>query len=109
MRGSEGQHRHRWGFGPLAHRNHAGPRRVPRCRIIRDQRADLPAADLPPSLLADLKDQIGCDELAFEGFDSDRQVSWFVQVIPGPARDDAADEILDQAHWEHYWDCQPCS
>jgi DNA-binding CsgD family transcriptional regulator len=77
--------------------------------IVSDHRADLPPAGLPLSLLADLMGQIRCDVISFEGFDSGCQASWFGQIIPAPVRDDAADEVLDRAHWEHYWDCQPCS
>jgi len=75
--------------------------------IVSDDRSDLPAAGLPLSLLAELKDQIRCDVLSFEGFDSDRQVTWFVQAIPAP--DDGVAEGLEPAHWEHYWGCKPCS
>ena len=50
--------------------------------IVSDHRADLPAEGLPPSLLADLMDQIRCDVIRFGGFDSGRQESWFVQVMP---------------------------
>ena len=39
--------------------------------IVSQDRPDLPAGDgLPPSLLADLMDQIRCDVISFEGFDS---------------------------------------
>jgi DNA-binding CsgD family transcriptional regulator len=78
--------------------------------IVSDDRADLPADGLPLSLLADLKDQIRCDELSFEGFDSGRQASWFAQALP--ALDDGAFEeyeAREPVHWQHYWDCQPCS
>ena len=73
--------------------------------IISDHRQDLPAAGLPPSLLADLMGQIRCDELTFAGFDSAQRETWFAQTIPAiPAGDP-----LDQEHWSHYWDCQPGS
>jgi len=76
--------------------------------IVSQDRPDLPAGDgLPPSLLADLMDQIRCDVISFEGFDSRRQETWLFQSIPG--RGDAVVEDLDPVHWEHYWDCQPCS
>jgi hypothetical protein len=29
--------------------------------------------------------------------------------IPDWDDDDPDAEALDQAHWEHFWDCQPCS
>jgi hypothetical protein len=76
--------------------------------IVSQDRADRPAGEgLPPSLLADLMDQIRCDVISFEGFDSRRQETWLFQSLPG--RGDAMVEDLDPVHWEHYWDCQPCS
>ena len=78
--------------------------------IVSDGRADLPAeGGLPLSLLADLMTQIRCDTVSFEGLDSTARTEWFWQGIPGWDDDDANAEALDQAHWEHYWDCQPCS
>jgi hypothetical protein len=41
------------------------------------------------------------------GFDSDRQTYWFMQEIP--PIDTPGWEDLERAHWEHYWDCRPCS
>ena len=38
--------------------------------IVSDDRTDLPAEGLPPSLLSDLMDQIRCDFVSFEGLDS---------------------------------------
>jgi hypothetical protein len=76
--------------------------------IVSDHRADLPQAGLPPSLLAELMGQIRCDEISFQGFDSGRQKSWLMQYIPGCS--DAVEEDRDDpVHWQHYWDCQPCS
>jgi DNA-binding CsgD family transcriptional regulator len=76
--------------------------------IVSQDRHDLPDGEgLPPSLLADLMGQIRCDVIAFEGFDSGRQETWFVQSIPD--RGDAVVEDLDPVHWQHYWNCQPCS
>jgi DNA-binding CsgD family transcriptional regulator len=72
--------------------------------IVSDDRGDLPAAGLPLSLLAELMDQVRCDEIAFFGQDSDRQVVCFEQVIPAGC-DDAAH---GQVFWEHYWDCDVC-
>ena len=74
--------------------------------IVSDDRADLPEDGLPPSLLADLKNQVGCDELGFEGIDSARRETWFGQAIP---LFDIWDEDSDRAHWQHHWDWQPCS
>jgi DNA-binding CsgD family transcriptional regulator len=75
--------------------------------MVSDYRTDLPAQGLPMSLLSDLASQIRCDAVLFEGFDSERQAVWFAEALP--ADDDDADEGLVQAHWQHYWDCQPCS
>jgi DNA-binding CsgD family transcriptional regulator len=76
--------------------------------IVSEDRADLPDGEgLPPSLLADLMSQIRCDVIAFEGFDSARQETRFVQAIPD--RGDTVTEDLDPLHWQHYWHCQPCS
>jgi DNA-binding CsgD family transcriptional regulator len=80
--------------------------------IVSQDRPDLPDGEgLPPSLLADLMGHIRCDGLLFQGFDSGRQVNWFKQAIPAPADGSAAQALAeaDQAHWEHYWGCLPCS
>jgi hypothetical protein len=72
--------------------------------IVSEDRPDLPdGGGLPESLLADLMDQIRCDRLSFLGFDSGRQETWFAQRVP--AGNDMANEAIDRAHWEHYWDC----
>ena len=75
--------------------------------IISDHRQDLQAAGLPPPLLADLMGQIRCDAVSFLGFDSGRQETWFVQRVPHS--NDWDGKAFDRAHWEHYWDCKPCS
>jgi hypothetical protein len=75
--------------------------------IVSERRTDLPPHGLPMSLLSDLKGQIRCDEVLFEGFDSAREQAWFVQSIP--ECDAAVDSEFDPVHWAHYWDCEPCS
>jgi DNA-binding CsgD family transcriptional regulator len=75
--------------------------------IVSDYRADLPAQGLPWSLLGELKEQIRCDEIAFESFDSGQRMVWFTQSIPADPR--SGEASLAQAHWQHYWNCQPCS
>ena len=78
--------------------------------IVSEDRPDLPDGEgLPPSLLADLMDQIRCDEVASLGFDSGRQAYWFGQEIPPTDDDSRTESDLDRAYWEHYWDSQPCS
>jgi hypothetical protein len=75
--------------------------------IVSDSRTDLPAeGGLALSLLADLVGQIRCDAVSFEGLDSNLRTEWFWQGIPDWDDDDGD---LDHVHWEHYWDCQPCS
>ena len=51
--------------------------------IVSDHRSDLPAAGLPPSLLAELMGLIRCDDLDFVGHDTARQTVWFDQDHPG--------------------------
>jgi DNA-binding CsgD family transcriptional regulator len=75
--------------------------------IVSERRDDLPAHGLPMSLLSDIKRQIACDEVLFEGFDSAREEPWFVQSLP--QSDGPRDPDFDSAHWMHYWDCEPCS
>jgi DNA-binding CsgD family transcriptional regulator len=72
--------------------------------ILTDNRADLPAEGLPPSLLSDLADQIRCDTVAFFGLDSGQQMQPFGQEWPADSGD--ADP---QAFWTHYWASAPCS
>ena len=76
--------------------------------IVSEGRPDLPDGEgLPPSLLADLKDQIRCDGVAFLGFDSGRQTEWFAQnFLPADTYDW---EDLDRAYWQHYRASQFCS
>ena len=76
--------------------------------IVSEDRADLPAnGGLPESLLSDLMSQIRCDVISFERFDSQREKTRFLQSIPDPDR--AWLEEMDPLHWQHYWDCRPCS
>ncbi len=80
--------------------------------IVSQDRRDLPDGDegLPLSLLADLKDQIRCDEVSLEYFDSGRLETRFLQCNPvADAEDIAAADDVQPVHWQHYWDCLPCS
>ena len=76
--------------------------------IASQDRPDLPdGAGLPPSLLADLQDQIRCDRVVLIGFDRCRQVNWFTQFTQPYDRNDWDD--LGRAYWAHYPDSQFCS
>ena len=79
--------------------------------IVDHERDDLPEQGVPLSLLSDLKDQIPCDCLMFEGYDTRRNSYWFAQQIPADDEDpdSAFEQQLNQSFWEHYWDCMPCS
>jgi DNA-binding CsgD family transcriptional regulator len=74
--------------------------------IISDDRSDLPAAGLPPSLLCDMADVVRCDAVSFSELDSDRQAHGFMQGVPAG---DGEQEEDNQAFWAHYWDSDPCS
>ncbi len=80
--------------------------------VVSDERSDLPAQGLPLSLLSDLKDQIPCDYVLFEGYDAKRENYWFAQQVPDDDDEDpdsTPDQRLHQALWEHFWDCKFCS
>jgi hypothetical protein len=83
--------------------------------IVIEDRPDLPAGEgLPLSLLADLKDQIRCDGISLERWDSGRQAYSPLQCIPAPSEGElealAAMDAADSEHlWECHWDSQPCS
>jgi DNA-binding CsgD family transcriptional regulator len=83
--------------------------------IVSEDRPDLPDGDgLPPSLLADLKDQIRCDVIALDCSNSGQQGYSMLQSIPAPSDDELkAFENLDPADWEHWsacrWECQCCT
>jgi DNA-binding CsgD family transcriptional regulator len=76
--------------------------------IVSAGRPDVPAdAGLPPSLLRDLMDQIGCDVVAFGGFDSGRQLTSYTQTVRGPGVAAFTDRC--PVRWEHFWNCELCS
>src|SRR5580700_7563784 len=79
--------------------------------IVSDQRSDLPDEGVPLSLLSDLKSQIPCDYVLFQGYDPRRNSYWFAQEVSGGGEDpySASDEPSDQTFWEHFWNCKPCS
>jgi DNA-binding CsgD family transcriptional regulator len=73
--------------------------------IVSDDRSDLPPDGLPLSLLAELKDQIGCDEVSFSCEDPYRQELWFDQRL----QRDRGVEGYDQVYWAHFWDSDACT
>jgi hypothetical protein len=80
--------------------------------IVSQDRHDLPDGQegLPLSLLADLMGQIRCDEVSLERFDSAQLKTRFLGGIPvADAEEVAAAEDAQPVHWQHYWDCLPCS
>ena len=74
--------------------------------IVGDDRSDLPAEGLPPSLLAELTDQIRCDVLSLFGLDSSEQSCWIGQEYPADFED--ANEAPDEVHWAHFGDRLAC-
>jgi DNA-binding CsgD family transcriptional regulator len=81
--------------------------------IVNQERDDLPDRGLPLSLLRDLAEQIPCDYVLFQGYDTRRHAYWFTQQLPEENEtedeDPASEDQLIQALWEHFWDCAPCS
>ena len=62
---------------------------------------------MPPSLLADLKDQIHCDYISLTRPVSGRHAYSHLQAIPAPSDDELkAFEDLDPARWEHWRACR---
>jgi DNA-binding CsgD family transcriptional regulator len=78
--------------------------------LVSQDRADQPYGDelLPPSLLADLMEQIRCEAISVEHYDTGRQVHRWLQGIDG---DDDAEPPADwnRVFWTHYWECLHCS
>jgi DNA-binding CsgD family transcriptional regulator len=83
--------------------------------IVSQDRPDLPDGEgLPPSLLADLKDQIRCEDISLERCDSERQAYSILQLIPAPSDDElkafeGRDPARQERFWACHWDCQFCS
>jgi DNA-binding CsgD family transcriptional regulator len=73
-------------------------------------RSDLRAQGLPLSLLGELKDQIPCDFLLCQGYDTTVCQYWFAQQLTDEDREgDPNDADLLRAFWEQYWECRYCS
>jgi DNA-binding CsgD family transcriptional regulator len=79
--------------------------------LVSEERSDVPAEGLPLSLLVDLKDQIPCDSLVCEGYDTTLLQYWFGQRIPDEGADEDPNVATDlqQTFWGQYWNCQFCS
>jgi DNA-binding CsgD family transcriptional regulator len=79
--------------------------------MVSQERADLPEKGVPLSLLCDLSEQIPCDYVLFQGYDTRRNSYWFTQQVPVEDEDpdSAFEQQLEQVFWEHFWDCMPCS
>jgi DNA-binding CsgD family transcriptional regulator len=80
--------------------------------IVSQDRPDLPDAEgLPPSLLADLMDQIRCDGITLERYDAGRHLH--VKLQDTDTDTDTGNpgihEAWAQLFWTHYWDCRTCS
>ena len=73
--------------------------------IVSDDRGDLPPDGLPLSMLVEMKDQIGCDEVSLHGEDPYRQQLWFNQRV----QPDRRVEGYDQVYWQHFWDSDACT
>src|SRR5215469_2198721 len=77
--------------------------------LVSQDRPDLPVGEgLPPSLIADLTNQIRCDAVVFGGRDSGRQDFWFTQNVPADDISGELAETLDKAFWLHFWDGKFC-
>jgi DNA-binding CsgD family transcriptional regulator len=76
--------------------------------IVSEDRPDLPDGDgLPLSLLADLKDQIGCEAILLNRCDSGRHEYSVLQDIPAPSHDELqAIEARAPEDWERFWACR---
>ena len=78
--------------------------------VVSERRSDLPAQGLPLSLLSDLKDQIRCDYVACQGYDTTLKEYWFIQEFPeGDDEGDSGDDDLGRLFWELYWGSRVCS
>ena len=75
--------------------------------IVQDKRDDLPEAGLPLSLLAELGDQVGCDDLTVHSanYNWDRADS-FMQDFPPTDYGDVDMEASDYRYWSEFT-CYP--
>jgi DNA-binding CsgD family transcriptional regulator len=73
--------------------------------IAADEREDVPAEGLPPSLLAELAGLVRCDQVSFFGMDSRRQEVSFMQEVPVIP----ADEAIEDGYWALHQAAEGCS
>jgi DNA-binding CsgD family transcriptional regulator len=71
--------------------------------IVNDHRGEGLGEPIPWSVIAGLKDLVGCDVVSFFDLDSERESTSFDQTLPFEA--DGEDS---SAFWVHYWDCLAC-
>jgi len=78
--------------------------------IVSQDRLDLPVGRglLPPSLVADLADQIRCDAISVEHYDTRGHVHSWLQGSDDDD-DEGAPQDWAQVFWAHYWDCRICA
>ena len=79
--------------------------------IVSQDRPDQPDGEglLPPSLVADLMDQIRCEAISLERYDTGRQVHRWLQGDDEDDDDGGVSEDWYRVFWTHYWDCLICS
>jgi DNA-binding CsgD family transcriptional regulator len=70
--------------------------------VSQDREAPPDGGGLPPSLLADLQDQIRCDDIWLFGYDSERPALRYLQSPRTPSHDE---DYWDPAMIEHWWAC----
>ncbi|HEX2320586.1 MAG TPA: response regulator transcription factor [Streptosporangiaceae bacterium] len=72
--------------------------------VGRSDDCDRAPTGLPPSMLADLLDEVGGDCITFIGLDSTQSVTWSIQGEPTA-------EFLDNpdGFWHNFWACVSCS
>src|SRR5215469_6460539 len=72
--------------------------------VGRSDDCDRAPTGLPPSMLADLLEEVGGDCITFIGLDSTQSVTWSMQGEPTV-------EFLDNpdGFWDNFWGCASCS
>lgn len=73
-------------------------------RVIDPDRPAGPQEDIAQSLLEDVAELIGCDEVALQVMDYPRRSDRVQSTC-----EDEADPELDELYWRDFWDCLACS